>query len=316
MNIRLIDKDCTIDEMLEVIEENIKTASLTREEIHKLKLQTTKAKQKEQKDVQTKTKRKIEKEPYCDLDFEEEMEYYLADYNALTEENLEENLMSILPSQKTYRYKDIMYRLISESLKEIKEVTELILKGNFEKDDIIEMRKFITLEERKIEILKLHLASEKQTETEEEINNEMVLVPSLSGNIKIIDDLEHIHPSFYEDFLELIESIKNGTFKGVKRFTNNMRFAGISEVRGPQVRIAFTRLSKNTYALITAFTKKCDNDKGYRDSLTQKLSDYRILEPKLQELIRNEDFQRENKLNVERLYNLLGKQEDVKKEVL
>ena len=317
MNIKKLDASCTQEEMLEVIEENIKTAAIYREEIHKLKLQTSKVKKQESKELPIKSKQELEKTPYCDIDFEEEIEYYLTDYNSLTEETLEESLLSILPSHKTYRYKDIIFRLISESLKEIKEISELILKGKFEKEDIIEMRKFISLEERKIKILKEHLNQEDELSKEEEINNEIILVPSLSGNIKIIDDLEKIHPSFYENFLELIESIKSGTFKGVKRFTNNMRFAGISEVRGQQVRIAFTRLNKNTYALITAFTKKCDNDKGYRDSLIQKLSDYRILEPKLQELIEDEEFQRENTLNVERLYALLGKQEEiVKKEVL
>ena len=317
MNIKKLDASCTQEEMLEVIEENIKTAAIYREEIHKLKLQTSKVKKQESKELPIKSKQELEKTPYCDIDFEEEIEYYLTDYNSLTEETLEESLLSILPSHKTHRYKDIIFRLISESLKEIKEISELILKGKFEKEDIIEMRKFISLEERKIKILKEHLNQEDELSKEEEINNEIILVPSLSGNIKIIDDLEKIHPSFYENFLELIESIKSGTFKGVKRFTNNMRFAGISEVRGQQVRIAFTRLNKNTYALITAFTKKCDNDKGYRDSLIQKLSDYRILEPKLQELIEDEEFQRENTLNVERLYALLGKQEEVvKKEVL
>ena len=96
-----------------------------------------------------------------------------------------------------------------------------------------------------------------------------------------------------------------------------MNFAGFSEVRGFQVRIVFTRISKNQYALITAFTKKCDNDKGYRDSLAQKLSDYRLIEGKIKELAQDEEFLKENQLNVERLYALLGKvEEPTLKEVL
>ena len=317
MDIKIMDINSTLDEMIEVIEENIKVAAVRREEINKLKLQTKKMIKKEQQEVSIKPKEIVEKEPFYDADFEEEMEYYLIDYNAIKEDNLEESLESILPSRKNYRYKDIIYRLISESFKEIKEITELILNGSFEKEDIIEMKKFISLEQRKIELLKQHLKTETKEEIEEEKNNEIVLIQSLSGNIKIIDDLERIHPSFYASFLELIESIKSGTFKGVKRFTNNMHFAGLSEVRAPQVRIAFARINKNTYALITAFTKKCDNDKGYRDSLIQKLSDYRIIEPKLQELLEDEEFQKENALNVERLYALLGKvEEDTLKEVL
>lgn len=316
MEIRILDPNSSLDEMLEVIEDNIRTTTQTREEISKLKLQSKRAKK---QDVVIKPIKKetTEKEPYCDIDFEEEMEYYLTDYKSLREDNLEENLLSILPSKKTYRYKDIILRLIAESLKEIKEVNELISRENFSSEELTDLRSVILLEKKKISILKEHLKHKDEVETEEEVNNEIILVPSLTGNVKLIEDLEHIHPSNYEAFLELVESIKNGTFKGVKRFTNNMRFAGISEVRGFQVRIAFARIGKNKYALITAFTKKCDNDKGYRDSLTQKLSDYRLQEDKLKALAEDEEFLRENELNVERLYALLGKvEESTLKEVL
>ena len=316
MEIRILDPNSSLDEMLEVIEDNIRTTTQTREEISKLKLQSKRAKK---QDVVIKPTKKetTEKEPYCDIDFEEEMEYYLTDYKSLREDNLEEDLLSILPSKKTYRYKDIILRLIAESLKEIKEVNELISRENFSSEELTDLRSVILLEKKKISILKEHLKHKDEVETEEEVNNELILVPSLTGNVKLIEDLEHIHPSNYEAFLELVESIKNGTFKGVKRFTNNMRFAGISEVRGFQVRIAFARIGKNKYALITAFTKKCDNDKGYRDSLTQKLSDYRLQEDKLKALAEDEEFLRENELNVERLYALLGKvEESTLKEVL
>lgn len=316
MEIRILDPNSSLDEMLEVIEDNIRTTTQTREEISKLKLQSKRTK-KQEVVIKPKKKETTEKEPYCDIYFEEEMEYYLADYKTLREDNLEEDLLSILPSKKTYRYKDIILRLIAESLKEIKEVNEVISRENFSAEELTDLRSVILLEKKKISILKGHLNRKDEVETEEEVNNEIILVPSLTGNVKLIEDLEHIHPANYEAFLELVESIKNGTFKGVKRFTNNMRFAGISEVRGFQVRIAFARIGKNKYALITAFTKKCDNDKGYRDSLTQKLSDYRLQEDKLKTLAEDEEFLRENELNVERLYALLGKEEETTlKEVL
>lgn len=316
MEIRILDHNSSLDEMLEVIEYNIRKTTQTREEISKLKLQSKRTK-KQEVVVKPKKKETTEKEPYCDIDFEEEMEYYLADYKSLREDNLEEDLLSILPSKKTYRYKDIILRLIAESLKEIKDINEVISRENFSAEELTDLRSAILLEKKKIAILKQHLKHKDEVEEIEEVNNEIILVPSLTGNVKLIEDLEHIHPANYEAFLELVESIKNGTFKGVKRFTNNMHFAGISEVRGFQVRIVFTRIGKNKYALITAFTKKCDNDKGYRDSLTQKLSDYRLQEDKLKTLAEDEEFLRENELNVERLYALLGKEEETTlKEVL
>ncbi len=318
MEIKILESECTLDEILEVIESNIREASKTREEIAKLKLQSKNIK-KQVFVPQPKKSETQEKEPYCDIDFEEEMEYYLADYKLLGEDNLEEELSSILPSRKKYRYKDIILRLIAESLKEIKELNELISKTEFTKEELSDLRSLILLEKAKIKILKTKLkVDEEQVTEEEQVNNKIILIPNLSGNPKVLEDLERIHPAFYEGFKELIESIKNGTFKGVKRFTsNNVHFQGVSEVRGFQVRIAFVRINKNTYGLITAFTKKCDNDKGYRESLTQKLQDYRLLEPKLKSLSENEEFIKENELNLERLYILLGKEETLSpKEVL
>lgn len=310
MKLKILNPISSLDEMIEVIEENIKTTSHIRDEITKLKLQSKVAKR-EENISQPKRKETTEKEPYCDIDFEEEIEYYLEDYKLLREENLEEDLLSILPSKKMYRYRDIILRLIAESLKEIKEINTLIAKDNFTLAELDDIKSIILLEKRKISFLKQCLKSKEKQETEEEINNEIILVPSLTGNIKVIDDLEHINPAYYEAFLELVDSIKFGTFKGVKRFTNNNAyFAGFSEVRGFQVRIVFSRVGKNKYALITAFIKKCDNDKGYRESLSQKLSEYRILESKIKTLVESEEFLRENAINVERLYTLLGKQEE------
>ena len=316
MEIRILDPNSNLDEMLEVIEDNIRITAKTREEIKKLKLKN----QKEKVEIQpviVKRKEIPQQEPYCDIDFEEEMEYYLAEYKNVKRDSMEEDILSILPSKKAYRYKDIILRLIAESLKEIKEINELISKEEFGLEELNDFKEDILFEKNKITFLKEQLKIKTEVTAEEEINNEIILIPNLAGNPKIIEDLEHVHPSYYEAFLELIESIKNGTFKGVKRFTNNIHFQGVSEVRGIKVRIAFTRVGKNKYALITGFVKKCDNDKGYRDSLTQKLSDYRMIEPKIKELVENEEFIKENNLNLERLYALLGKvEESTLKEVL
>ena len=86
------------------------------------------------------------------------------------------------------------------------------------------------------------------------------------GNIRVIDEIEKISkssPEFCSEFLELFQSIQDGSFKRVKRFLNNNKLVGISEVRGFKPRVVFDRIGKNDYAIITAFLKKCDNDRGY-----------------------------------------------------
>ena len=66
MEIRILDPNSSLDEMLEVIEDNIRTTTQTREEISKLKLQSKRTKK---QDVVIKPIKKetTEKEPYCDF---------------------------------------------------------------------------------------------------------------------------------------------------------------------------------------------------------------------------------------------------------
>ena len=139
----------------------------------------------------------------------------------------------------------------------------------------------------------------------------------LSGNIRIIDDLEHIPNDYYDGFKDLINSIIDGTFKNVKTFSNNEGLLGISEVKAFKIRLVFKRLNNNTYALITAFMKKWDNDKLYQESLANKIKDYYSIETKLKELINNPEFIEENEKNVQQLWNVLSPKEDInRKEII
>ena len=64
------------------------------------------------------------------------------------------DILSILPSKKAYRYKDIILRLIAESLKEIKEINELISKEEFGLEELNDFKEDILFEKNKITFLK------------------------------------------------------------------------------------------------------------------------------------------------------------------
>ena len=56
-----------------------------------------------------------------------------------------------------------------------------------------------------------------------QIISEIVKIPN-NGNPTteyILEELKKIDSSYYDEFYGLINSIVKGTFKGVKRFTNN-----------------------------------------------------------------------------------------------
>ena len=249
-----------------------------------------------------------------DDSFEDEVSFYLANYRQLSDDFSDEEIKHILPKKKNPRFKDILLRLSLESIKEIKEVKEVLKTEELTSDEIDLCNRIIEKEKRKIDYIKSRLlVSEEEVVEEQEEKNNIVLVPTLFGNIRIVDELEHIPSEYYPGFKELIDSILDGTFKNVKVFASNSNLAGITEVKGFKVRVVFTRLNYNTYALVTAFVKKTDTDKLYQESLVGKIRDYHTLESKLKEKLDDPEFLEENEKSVQQLWNILSPKEEQKK---
>ena len=77
------------------------------------------------------------------------------------------------------------------------------------------------------------------------------------------------------------------------------------EVKGFQTRILYERLAKNKYAIITAFIKKVNVDRGYLESIYQKTKDYFSIKENIKALLDNEEFLQMNKEYEEEIINLL-----------
>lgn len=304
---RINEGEATSNELLATIERNFTKARELREQIKRLK-------EKPDMDVFdisviNDTKQDVEEVSNIeDKEFEDEVEYFLDSYKMITGDFSRDDLLNILPSRKSYHFKNIIIRLQAEAVKEIKEIYDFI---NEEKDSIGSEE----LEEFKGEIEKINkkrnllkevlVDKDEDVSLVEEVHNNIVLVPTLAGNIRIIDDIEHIPGEFYASFLELINSIVDGTFKRVKRFTSNNYLSGVSEVKGHQVRVVFSRLNKNSYALITAFVKKTDNNKEYQEFLKKRVWEFKGIEDSLKEKINSAEFIENNDFYVNELFNIL-----------
>lgn len=299
----------TSDELLEIIEKNCDSSKKLLSKIERLKIKENKIEPIKIIDLNTE---KDNQKPFLEeSNFEDEALYYLSLYKEVRGEFLEEDLLEILPKRNIRYFKKIIRRLQMESLKEIKEINEIINsnKNDFTKQDLQEFKNDMLIEKRKFSILRDYFENkEKKENFKDKELNKIILVPNIMGNIRIINDIENISSSFYPRILDLINSIIDGTFKKVKKFNNNKNFDFFSEVRGYQVRVIFTRLNKNTYALVTAFIKKTDRDKYYTDYLTNLAEEYRIFEENLKMQILDLEFMRQNDLYVEQLIDKLSLQ--------
>ena len=307
-----IDTTDDNDFLLSIIEKNCQLATSARNEIKNSEMLL---KQKKTTVIETKKDNFVvetdDNLSKTDSEFEDTIKYFLQDYSLLEEGFDEEELFDMLPSKKLYRYKDILYRLIAESYKEIKILNEFASDSTIKSADLEDIKSLILNEKRKIDLVKEFLnKKEEKVELNDETNS-LILVPTTGGNIRILSELESMPIEYMPLFKELIDSIVDGTFKNVKGFNNNNNLNGVSEVKGPGVRIVFKRLSKNKYALITAFIKRSNNEMGYQDSLRSKVADFRLIHDDLKANLDNQEFIDENNKYVLELYRLLG-QDDKK----
>lgn len=312
MEIKIIDiKKATSQEIMETLDENNRKVTLMSTEIEKLK----KVASEERKIIIDSPKK-----PYIELSgeeeeedsLEEELSYYVENFNNATLEELTESTDDILPSQENPNYQNIMLRLQIELLKSIKEVNDIIKetgKGNQEeleyyKEELQQLRKKLDL---------LNSPVEKDTKGEDQRKNTLIFAPTPSGNIRVLEEIEkRIPQEYYAGFQGLFESIQTGRFKNVRRFVaSNAKTAGFSEVKDHKIRVVFDRIGPHAYVVITAFMKKSDKDKGYIDPLKGILADYKNqYRNKLKENLRNPEFLDLQQHYEQELFNKLSKVEE------
>lgn len=307
-----LDDEISSEEIFEVISKNHKTSMLMDKEVKKLKELSSNKDKKVEKASQT-----SKKEMMCnDVDevnseLDDKVDYYNYLISSIDDcDDLKEQIESSLPNPNTSDYKMIVLRLKLKLLKRIKETADFIAecREEFDDDDLEEYKEEIRLCSKKLEILKSE-SNEEINENKISTKNNFFFPISSMGNIRVIDEIEKISksgPEFCSEFLELFQSIQDGSFKRVRKFLNNNKLVGISEVRGFKPRVVFDRIGKNDYAIITAFLKKCDNDKGYKESLELKIQKYMGQRDNMIKNLNNSEYRTLNEQYTNELFEKLG----------
>ena len=311
MEYTIVDLEKTTQlELSDAIEQNRKTAKLMRQEIDKLK-QANKSYELNKKEEKEEAILLIEEEKNkmdSDNDFFNEVDYYFNFLDIINlSDNIKEEIRSILPSDKKTNYDNIIMSLKMGLLKNIKDIKDLLEeeKEALSKEDLEEFKAEINLNQKKIDII-TEIEKDNTTTSEKSLKNNFFFVTTAGGNARVIDEINDMDVDYLESFKGLFESITDGTFKNVKRFNSNNKISGISEVKDFKTRVVFDRIGKYDYAIITAFTKKSNNDKGYLISLELKIKNYLNQKEKMISLLNNDDFRKENHLLEQELYNKLS----------
>lgn len=316
-----LDDEISSKEIFEVISENHKTSMLIDKEVKKLKELSSKSTKRVEDDNKTPEKEMIYDEAdEVNSELDDKVDYYNYLISSIDDcEDLQDQIESSLPNPNTGDYKTIVLRLKLKLLKSIKETADFIseCREEFDDEDLEEYKEEIRLCSKKLEILKSE-SNEEVSENKTSTKNNFFFPVSSMGNIRVIDEIEKISkssPEFCSEFVELFQSIQDGSFKRVKRFLNNNKLVGISEVRGFKPRVVFDRIGKNDYAIITAFLKKCDNDRGYKDSLELKIQKYMSQRDNIVKRLNNPEYRALNEQYTNELFGKLGYNKEESKSI-
>lgn len=286
-------KNRSVNELLEELKEKSK-------KYHKMKEEIDLVKSVEIKEL----KRSYEEEENRksvvfseDKAFEDEIKYYYENIRDVkVDDNLKQNLEMALPSKKHGNYEKINLRLRAELLREIKIIYELI-EEEVDKDDLIDLKGEISNIKIKSEMIKSITEEQEKSDTEvKSISNQLIFTETSSGNIRILDEIDHIDQDYYDRIIALLNSIKDGSFKNVKRFRSiNNKTAGVSEVKLFKVRVLFEKVEANKYAIISVFVKKSDMDKGYVEQIGHRISVYKNQEDEIKSQLSDDVFLMKNR---------------------
>lgn len=301
-----IDKDTTLEELEKIIKYNIGRASIVRDNIKFLD------KAEEIKNTSSSSKQDDCEELEItditeDIDEEKEDEYLYYYHNIIEQlkndtkhSEILDIILDNLPSCENKNYLNIVNRIKLELLKQIYELDTLLNDDDIKCD--IELTNEIVEEKAKIyaviEAINYVQTEKKESQIEKvlTVDNKLIFLETPGGSIYAESDLYSISEEYYESFMNLLISIKNGTFKNVKMLNGGYKLlVGISEVKDFKTRIIFDQLGKNAYVIIGIFTKKCNTDTNYREFLVNRVSYYRKQKQYLKEMINDEDFVEKNK---------------------
>lgn len=223
-----------------------------------------------------------------------------------------DEIISVLPKNNNYDFELLINTILMHYIEECVEIENFIVSEELTDD---EHEEFLSELHRKQEVMNKIIEYRNQPvkqEVEIEKNN-LIYLTSSSGNIYALNDLKNIDVDYYDSFLELLNSIIDGSFKNVKNFSNNNKIGQLYEVKDFKTRIVFDRIDKNTFIIISIFMKKTDKDLKYREQIVNRAQKYRNIREMLKMLCRNSEYIEENKDITIELKNILSKKGEIRK---
>lgn len=120
------------------------------------------------------------------------------------------------------------------------------------------------------------LNKENVTIEENKIENKLVYVTTSNNTPCALIDIKKMPKEYHKTIKELLDSIKNNTFRDSKPCNVSPKIKGVSVVRHTQkkLRVIYKRVKDNYYAILGICIKKDDMSKDYHDFVIRRYEYY------------------------------------------
>lgn len=235
--------------------------------------------------------------------------------NKIKEANEVDEIISILPERDNPDFDNILSSILINLYKEKVEIINFMneqenrkeIEGIFESElDEINF-KMETILDYKDYVPDIELPKGN--------NNRIVFMKNSTLEPVIFQNLKG-YEEYYESFLDLLNSIIDGSFKRMRTFTNNNKIDNIYEVKNFKTRILFTRLKDNVYVVIAAFVKKSDTELRINNFITNCSQQLSLQKNTLLAGISNEEFMIQEDKYLADLKQMLSERMKVRKHEL
>jgi hypothetical protein len=206
-----------------------------------------------------------------------------------------EDVKKILEEYKNIRlenneYKYIVISILNKLIDDILSYYEMTEDKElfFEKDNRKEiitnyydlLNKYLVIKKinDSLEVMENEIMENEEETIQESADKKTLVFSSPNFNplkAKIISDMDNIPYEYYEEVQELLTDFKEGENTMKKEFKTFKKgsgiVAGLSEMKGDQIRIIYKHIKDNIYCIIGAFTKKGDNDRQMYTTMGNRL---------------------------------------------
>lgn len=263
------DDNATLEEKIELIKQNNKSASLLRNEINARGGGVVLDISSPTSSTQNSARNEANKRECLEEDF---IHLYnqisLLDLNDFTGEDTFYQLRKMLGNVDPFIIDEIKLMLYKESI-----LYGKMLLNSTDFGEIQELERSIKSITAKLELFD-ELEEEKEEEDiplESTQNNNLFFLESASGKVIALESLrKNIPCEYYPVFKELLLGLKEGKLSGIKKL-HRLDFLQIKDFK---VRIIFDKLSNGNYIILDCFIKKVYSNSSYRNNLINRKKEY------------------------------------------